>query len=112
MCTVVSHDRGCHGGWSVPVGSEISQVVATSKYFNSQDYSVILLWCRLTAVTVAISAKGAELSYTCHMPVPKPLQRRLPVPLSHQHSPMDVVLVLVRLDLGRDRAQDQVPAQE
>jgi hypothetical protein len=30
------------------------------------------------------------------------------VPLSHQHSPMDVV----RLDLGRDRAQDQVLAQE
>jgi hypothetical protein len=28
------------------------------------------------------------------------------VPLSHQHSPMDVV----RLDLGRDRAQDQVLA--
>ena len=30
------------------------------------------------------------------------------MPLSHQHSPMDVG----RLDLGRDRAQDQVLAQE
>ncbi len=30
------------------------------------------------------------------------------MPLSHQYSPMDVV----RLDLGRDRAQDQVLAQE
>ena len=30
------------------------------------------------------------------------------MPLSHQHSPMDVG----RLDLGRDRDQDQVLAQE
>jgi hypothetical protein len=55
-------------------------------------------------------AKGV-LSYTCHMPVPiryQAAERRLPVPLSHPHNSMDVV----RLDLGRDRAQDQVLAQE
>ena len=66
----------------------------------------------------AISAKGV-LIYTSHMPIPEPQQRRLSVPLSHQHNPMDVVRLdlgnpmdVVRLDLGRDRAQDQVPAQE
>ncbi len=60
---------------------------------------------------VMATGKGVLL-YTCHMLAsPETITEvtpRVPVPMSHQHSPLDVV----RLDLGRDRAQDQVLAQE
>ena len=50
---------------------------------------MMLLWCRLKGI-----AGCRVLLCTCRVPVPK--QRRLHVPLSHKHSPSDVV----RQDLG------------
>jgi hypothetical protein len=58
----------------------------------------------LVSVDGNIGHRGALVPLPHASPRPKPQQRRLPVPLSHQHSPIDVG--------RRDRAQDQVLAQE
>ena len=73
----------------------------------------------LVSVDGDIGQRGALIHLPHANPGTTTLRGDIPVPLSHQHNPMDVVRLdlgnpmdVVRLDLGRDRAQDQVPAQE